>query len=213
MTDSSPLHFNSIEEMKAWIAANHPDMYEARNSKYAPKLTYVERCEALALAMSGDLDRRQIAAAYGINRATMAYIVNKSSPHYKDVRKEYHELGHDRFLRQYMTPAVIERYMAAKKNQEVALSDDELKKARSEGALSMAANKGAKKNAGPFYFSMPGETTQEKGEVIWSEEKHGWYVRVDTWGDQEWGEDEHNKTSTTAKAGFLTTNMAKEIDA
>ena len=229
MTDlpEAPLRFNSLEEMRAWIAANHPDMYDSRNSKFAPKLTFTERCEAFALAKSGDLDRRQIAAAYGINRATLAYMLNQHGPHYKDVRREYAEYGHDRFLKKYITPNVIERYAASKKKLEVALSDDELKAARSEGAMSTAPNKTATKHAGPFHFSMPNENQQILGVVVWSDSPGrgpyafgpkesvdrppGWYVQVDEWS-QLVGSEEHRLTSTSAKSGFIATNMLTEIE-
>lgn len=229
-TPSSPLNFNSLDEMRQWIAENHPELYEARNSKFAPKLTVAERCEIYALCKEGTLDKRAIAAAYGINRGTLGHINNENGKHYRDVRKMYKELGHERFLRKYITPTVIERYLLGKEKQETLYSRDELAKAIEEGTgPATGPNPKATKNAGVFYFTSLMYKAPVKAEVLWvdnpgpdlfsaEDRTSGWYVQVFHEDTEAWppdhchGTPENSKTSTSAKTQFLAAIVGQEVE-
>ena len=72
--------------------------------KFAAKLSFAQRCEILAFYHNG-VSRQHLADAFGIDRRTVTHIQNAQSKHYRDVRAEYKKLGHDAFLRQYVTEA------------------------------------------------------------------------------------------------------------
>lgn len=92
-----------------------PDKFvqPSKPSKFAPKLERDERCAVLALVRAG-VDMYVVATAFGVDRRTVGHIANKQSIHYKDVRREYENLGPIDFTTQYVTPEVVERVEAAK---------------------------------------------------------------------------------------------------
>lgn len=73
--------------------------------KFAPKLNDDERCAILALVKSG-LRRERVAAAYGLDRRTVGHIANPQSPRYKEIRNKYKAMGHDDFVKEYLTEEV-----------------------------------------------------------------------------------------------------------
>lgn len=79
--------------------------------KFASKLNEAERCEILALVKAG-VRRDRVAAAYNVDRRTVTHIVNPASPHYKAVRKHHADLGHDAFLKKYLTEDVAQKIAA-----------------------------------------------------------------------------------------------------
>lgn len=81
-------------------------------SKFAPKMTPTQRCEAFALLHAG-FSQGVVAVMYGISRATLAHMTRPSSKFYRRVREEYNIKGHDMFLQMYLTQPVIERAGAA----------------------------------------------------------------------------------------------------
>ena len=79
---------------------------EDRNStKFAPKLSFAQRCEVLALFRCR-CSRELLAKLYNVDRRTITHIYNPKSPHYKNVREEELRLGRDNFVRQYATADV-----------------------------------------------------------------------------------------------------------
>lgn len=90
------------------IVASIPDAAFANKGVFAPKLTFQERCEVLALYRRG-IARSIIAEAYNIDRRTVTHIQNPKSPHYKAVRKELARLGHEEFGKQYITESAASR--------------------------------------------------------------------------------------------------------
>lgn len=222
----APVSFSSKAELDAYIASHYPDLYKPIISKYAPKLSFVERCQVLALMLS-NLDRRIVGAAYGINRGTVSYIVNEASPHYKDVRRELKDHGLDRFLAKYLTPVALERYAGAKNDQQTLYSDDELRRAKEKGELpGQEANPKAVKSEGVFWFTgMWGlQVGTYKAEVKWTDEPGpdpadflsetprtpGWYIHVkDAEDDNTFyiaGSAADSKTSTSARDAWLKAN-------
>lgn len=81
-----------------------------RPNRFAPKLTFANRCEILALHRKG-VPREVLANMYAIDRRTVTHICTNSSPHYKNVRQEEVGLGH-RFIEKYLTANLIDKAMA-----------------------------------------------------------------------------------------------------
>lgn len=171
-------------EIDDW-AARHPELL-TKNNKYVPKLNFAQRCAALAAVKYG-LNKRVVAAAFGINRGTLGHIIRPESPHYRDVRKEYFDLGHDRFIKQYLTPDVMELLDRAAADPDVQLSYDQVKAARAgSGRPNPKADKykGRYKHIDPF-----GDTSLI--EIAWVEDPGndpdlqetnrpaGWYIKAE----------------------------------
>ncbi len=95
MTDplSSPL---SLIPAHAFVKANQ--------GKFQSKLDFADRCSVLAFVKAG-VQRNLIAKTFAVDRRTVSHIVNPASPHYKDVRKKYEELGPEQFKLEYITEA------------------------------------------------------------------------------------------------------------
>jgi hypothetical protein len=92
--------------------------------RFDPKLNFQERCEILALYISGT-NRRVLAAAYGLDRRTVAHIYNERSMHYKAVRAELFALGKEEFLNRYLTESAVERTKQVANDPRVTLADTE----------------------------------------------------------------------------------------
>lgn len=101
-----------------------------RNLKFVSKLTFDQRCQILALDWIG-MSRRVTAVAFGVARSTVAYICNPSSPHYRDVRKRFADLGRERFIAEYLTQDVISHVNSFQDHPDVALSMDSIKERES----------------------------------------------------------------------------------
>lgn len=76
-----------------------------RSDHFKPKLDHAKRCAVLALTKS-KIKRERVAAAFGVDRRTVSHISNDTSPHYKAIRRHYVELGHDAFVKKYLTEEV-----------------------------------------------------------------------------------------------------------
>lgn len=88
------------------------------NGKFKAKLTFEDRCSALALILHGT-DLRLVAAAYGINRRTASHLRNNHSPHYKEVKTELKKLGLAEFKQTYITEYAVDLINRAAKDPEI----------------------------------------------------------------------------------------------
>lgn len=151
------------------------------DSKFAAKLTFQQRCEIYALAMVGGVKRELLARAYGVNRATVRHIINPSSPHYRNVRKEFRDLGTEEFTERFGTADVIARVMSYKNDPEVDMKDDEVTDYRKDTqtvANSRADSKKGDHKAWSRLYEIPLTLS-----VVWLPEGRvippgpiGWYV-------------------------------------
>lgn len=198
----------SFEERRKSLMLERPDLF-AVNSKYAPKLSFVERCAVYAYWKAG-VERRLLAVTFGINRGTVNFIVTPSSPHYKNVRKEFQELGLEQFGRTYMSDEWDAKIKEARKTVDVTLSDDELK--ASKEALA-EPNKRASSKEGEHTVFYPGIGSQEgqsgKVKIEWMthEGATAWFATVDPFGVMGTG----HTTSAAALKAFLEENMAELV--
>lgn len=152
----------SLEQKKALIPLMSWD-----REKFAPKLSYQQRCEVLALHHSG-ISRDLLSRAYGIDRRTVTHIYNPKSAHYREVRQEFLGLGAVAFSEKYVTQHVMDRVLAFKKR------DPE-------------ANKGADRRSGPHTILGENTATPHKVVIAWKDTgdeqdmngeriiKPGWY--------------------------------------
>ena len=103
------------ESIALLIAAN-----EQKNlGKFAPKLSFTQRCEVLALFRIG-CSRELLHKLYKVDRRTITHIYNPKSPHYKNVREEELRLGRENFIKEYATAdvtAAAYNLLAATKNE------------------------------------------------------------------------------------------------
>lgn len=76
------------------------------NTRFAPKLTDDDRRAILALDKA-KVSRHVIAAVYNVDRRTVGHVCNPHSPHYRGVRNDYKNMGHDEFLVKYLTADVV----------------------------------------------------------------------------------------------------------
>lgn len=142
------------------------------SQKFAAKLNFEKRCAILALERISGVSRPVLAAAFGVNRGTVAYICNNSSPHYKDVRREYNELGRDAFERKYLTEEIIDRIAEVTGDPETQMTDAELRAFKASQGIT-PPRKSADAHAGTwavldaFFFKFqPG-----KIDIVWFEEE------------------------------------------
>lgn len=96
------------------------------DGKFSSKLTERERCAILAVSLYG-ITRPVVAAAFGIDRRTVTHITNPNSLHYREVRAEHKRLGHQDFLKEYLTPDVMKRVNDAFRNPDVNKSGMEIR--------------------------------------------------------------------------------------
>jgi len=94
----------TYEERVATISA----MRDASAGKFAAKLDFIQRCEILALHRAG-ISRIVLAEAYKLDRRTVTHIYNQQSPHYRMVREEEERLGHEEFLKRYLSESALAR--------------------------------------------------------------------------------------------------------
>jgi len=81
-------------------------MKEVSYTKFAPKLTFDQRCTALALDKVS-VHRNIIAELFGVDRRTVSHICNAHSTHYRSVRDHYKRMGHEAFITEYVTPETV----------------------------------------------------------------------------------------------------------
>lgn len=100
--------------------------------KFSPKLNDEERCAILALVKSG-VRRERVATAYGLDRRTVGHIANPQSPRYKEIRNKYKAMGHEGFVKEFLTEEVARKI--------AALPEDEKHPTPVTGAPSARANR------------------------------------------------------------------------
>lgn len=183
----------------------------ASNSKFVVKLTFAERCAIYGLWHLGS-ERRRLAACFNVNRSTLNFIVKPSSPHYKNVRKEFKDLGAKAFIDTYVTSEVIDRFNSYRDAPEIKLSDAELKEQHLHEKGQ--PNKQANRLSGPFSMVAPmlwdGVRTFN---VLWSDEPGpnpvdgtlrtpGWYV-LSVADNRLYGSSDDAKTSKSAREAIV----------
>lgn len=202
---------------------DHPEMY-AENSKYKPKMTFTERCEALAAYKQG-IEKPIIAACYGINISTLGFIIQPHSKTYRNVRREYEELGHERFLARYLTPAVFERLERASHDWKASIPAKDYDEVKQRLVVTdQEPDKRAKRYEGRQTLTWLGVGTIHVAvayvDAVIPPDEHypeqrdpGWYLYIDPTSPafDEWmGKGAHGsaadrRTSTTAYEGFAKT--------
>lgn len=218
------------DKLDELIAAN-PQLL-AKNSRYAPKMSFADRCAVLAAYHAG-IVKSVLSEAYGINISTVEYIVAPNSSHYRNVRKERADLGPERFRAEYMTEEQVSRIMAAKDRLEGEgrLESQKARDARlaRERAKVNGPDKRANGVAGRHLCRVREGTLF--CEVVWAapepskiypdKRPEGWYVTVspdspgwvDGWGAGEYhGYAENANTSKAAWRGFLSVTGAEESE-
>lgn len=147
------------------------------------KLSFRERCSILAAYRRG-IRMEVLAAAFGINRGTVGYIVRESSIHYRDVRKRAKEIGEKEFDAEYFDYHVVERIKKAATdpivNKTVREASKEAKQRIEKKVDTGAPNKRSNSHAG--YHKDHGIT------IEWLDSD---YAKCETWVIFEDGQDDH----------------------
>lgn len=86
------------DELRRLKEAYPPRVYEG---KYAAKLSPDDKRAAFALLRWG-YSQRVVAAVFNLHRQTVATMSRDGSSSYRDVRNEYAEIGHDRFMAKHL---------------------------------------------------------------------------------------------------------------
>jgi hypothetical protein len=101
------MHDNlSREELLEFLKAKNAEI-----SKFAPKLTFDQRCEILALRHAG-VRREVLANMYGVDRRTITHIYNPFSPHYKNVRELEIGMGKEQFRDKFADTELLNKALA-----------------------------------------------------------------------------------------------------
>jgi hypothetical protein len=80
--------------------------------KWAPKLTFEERCGFYYAFLLG-IPREVIVRASGLNRGTVVRLTNRKYKAYGEVHLKFDELQSDAFRERYYTPEIVARLAAA----------------------------------------------------------------------------------------------------
>jgi hypothetical protein len=156
-----------------------PELLKEKGStKFSPKLDFDERCAILAMVSYG-VKREVVARAYSIDKRTVAHIVNSSSPHYKDVRRKYTEMGRDSFIKEYATPEAVAKLHAVR---------DRFAKAEPVVGSTPASAR-AKSHAGTHVLYPPQCAYPHTVEIAWrdadGDNPAGWWYRDATSSEPE----------------------------
>ncbi len=208
----------TVEQLVARMKVERPELFRV-NSKYAPKLSFFDRCVFYGLFQM-DFSIQSLCTAFGVALPTGRYMVRNSSPHYRDVRKEWADLGRERFLKEYVYTPIGEEWT---KKAVIAKAQPELteKQFAADRAASSGPNKRASQRKGPVTLAF-GEimgnctlsfdvqwfdTPPPDADWVAGERMPGWYL-VLTDGTKGWkpgvyGDNQHRMTSTSALQGFI----------
>lgn len=103
------LNGHTKEEMLAYVTVVGMGQ-RMLTGKFAPKMSFDQRCELLALYRKG-YTREALAKLYGVDRRTVTHIHNAQSSHYRNVREEELRLGRENFLEKYITADSMAKVM------------------------------------------------------------------------------------------------------
>lgn len=168
------------------LSPHHPvnliptELMSLGSSKFEAKLSSTERCQILALRLSG-MSIGAIAVTFGVNRRTVTHIHNESSPRYHSVRKIAETMGRDAFLAKFVTEDLIDRIRANAVRAEAQESGEKADKRRSTESNGVP-NPRATRHAGITMHKGPGHEFTHRIEVLWVEGKEGyadgWYSKL-----------------------------------
>lgn len=173
---------------------------KAYDGKFAPTLSFGERCAILAFVRSG-VSRPIVAAAFSVDRRTVGHVCNDAGPHYKDVRREYTKLGHEDFVKTYLREGLVSRVAAAARTSEAQAPNDDYKEQR--GDISPRANR----KAGTHTVKPDQCTYSHRVEIQFLKDGvPGWYYRdMDSATPDAWlhNGDDSRKTSQACYDALL----------
>lgn len=215
-----------MSELLQQFLDNSPQVLQ-KNIKYAPKMSFADRCAALAAVRMG-INKKLVALAFGVNVSTIEYVASPSSRHYKDVRKEYADLGHERFVKEKLTDDYVRKIMAFKDDARLDLDNKTidaglaLERAKAHGPDRRAKGLEGKHSifdpiAGSLWVHV--EFVQPPLSALWPNPRpEGWYVRYDPASpgySPEMTTEHHGaaadaNTSKSALSAFLTATGSEE---
>lgn len=180
----------------AELLASLPAAAFTANLKYATKMSFTQRCGALACILNG-VSPKVIAEAFGVHRATISAMRNRHSPHYRAERREMDQLGAEEFVAKYLTTDIAARITKTINDSEAlaraVLNDHDYRENHTTTAAS--PNPNATKYAGEHRFFSNLLRAHVTGIVAWEEVvapdpiqertgKPGWYYHLSA-NDQE----------------------------
>jgi hypothetical protein len=231
---SAALKLTNTEKLQQELMAEHPDWFTV-NSKFVAKLSYADRCSLYAFGRIG-VKVPVLSLAFGVNRATVRHVMNPSSPHYKNVRKEYAEHPED-FIKRFITPEWRRKIELATANvAETMHTDaelakrprDKLKRANTaEGhhyiVFDEAEGFVTRQYVLHFYDTLP-DGSALPPTFLGDPRPPGWYLLVvdpdapyntmmcSINGSPLFGDPKNSATSAKALAGYLAETGAKEAE-
>ena len=188
------------------------------NQNNAPKLSFFDRCVLYGLYQRG-VAKRVLAAAFGVNRSTVAYIILPTSPNYKNVRLEFRNLGAERFHEMYTDSEIArQRWELALKGASSAVDVPDTEQTKASGREAVP-NKHADSHAGKHgvtaYFGTgifevrwvdDTENVENSIDELGEPRLPGWYVFGDGLGftaNTPYGLNADRFTSKKALTGFV----------
>lgn len=171
---------------RLYIERRHnPELQSQGSLKFAPKLTFEQRCFALLLAIEG-ASWPNVAKFYGVHRRTVETI--ETGPAYKNVRDSFNRLGLDKFKKEFWNEEWYEafkKYLADKDN--TVLGSSTAKQTTDPDAANWHPNKGATAKNGTHRV-LDGTTKEQRTVVIefrgaLAGVKPGWYWSVKDHGE------------------------------
>lgn len=160
---------------------NNPALSLPQDARFAPKLSFEQRCFALCLRLEG-ASWPAIAAYFNVHRRTMEAI--EKGPAYKNVRDTYYHLGKDAFVEKYLDKDLMDNYLKFLKTDAVKDSTKSTGKQGDDPSLpNWYANPTAKGRAGENRVRnvVTGEPTTVS--IDWQDSrgidlKPGWYWSI-----------------------------------
>lgn len=215
----------TLDQLQARLMAERPELFRT-NSKYVAKLSFADRCAFYGL-WKLDFTIEALCEAFGIARPTGRYIVRDSSPHYRDVRKEWVDLGRDEFGKRYVLSPIGQEWMAKAMEAKQSASRTNREDA-SVRAKSSTANKKAKQRQGEvtlvfgpvmgdcsLTFDVQWFDQPPYDEQFQEEREPGWYLElrkgVEGWKPGIYGANDSRFTSTTALQDFIKATEATPL--
>jgi hypothetical protein len=151
------------------------------SDRYKPKLTFDERCFALALFEEG-ASWSAIASFFGVHRRTVEMI--KNGPPYKSVRDAFGQLGRDAFVARYLDAARFNDFKEfVRRRREGDPEFNTTKQSTDPNAPNWYANPTAKAKEGVHHMKHTTTGEMVVVSIFWRgamlDSKPGWYYSVD----------------------------------